>query len=67
MADKIKDQYGDTISVNVSYVDGSVMLTAVESGITTPGKAALVLSNKQRKQLRRALKRRSLSNAQSIK
>lgn len=54
----IKDQYGDEISVTVSASgDGAAYITATEKNVVTPGEATLILSNKQRKQLRRALKR----------
>lgn len=58
MPDKtIKDQYGDKIVVGDYRYDGSVVLSAVEHGSAVPGEVTLVLSNKQRKKLRRALKR----------
>lgn len=59
MPDKtIKDQYGDKISVSVP-ASGAAFITATEKNSGVPGEVTLILSNKQRKRLRRALKRGS--------
>lgn len=53
----IKDIYGDTITVSHNDDSGTVELEATEANVITPGVVELILTNAQRKQLRKALKR----------
>lgn len=58
---KIKDIYGDKLTVSEVRENGSIVLSASERGLTQAEgrdtEAVLILSNKSRKKLRKALKR----------